>query len=1256
MLTVTEGRRVAPQYGSTQSSSNSATLNALAVPVPEDRLGEYERSDAPRQRSGHLMQVKLSHSSPRQKRETLTADAERRRADFPAPADAKKADASLQKTLTHWLITGQLKANPVPAHSSIKPFTDAFRDAVHEPSVQAWFKSKGLDVSTVRVFSDGVVGTVMVDGVKIARRFTTTDGSGWWEVGAKVTEAVKTLSPDDFGVLLPDPQTGAFFHADVILGFYGVKVPNDPRDRKLFGERLKNNGWPTITDEKRLQWGQQFRRSLQKNDDIEFRSQMASQLLALAKDKDPEGALDLSDVRANVHPESTLVQKSQVPRERFAEWLARPAFKTFMEKVELAANDNVYRIINGTLELQQPGNCWINLQVFLDDEQSEIWTDVNPDEQSKLRGDYHQLVEMSKGTGSVLYSTPVYDMRQFLVFSGLGAPNTIAQVNSAIGWLTCKLPPMPIGGDYARLSPYAWSPGALSTEDLAVLKSVSTGAGSVAQLLRSYTFVEGFPDDHSFRLQTFFDSPNAIAKAEALARLLNMAEVADGKPLSRDIRHQLLAAAIKASLKDEMPGKPGWIAGYHIYKPSNFGRTLDEVRSEIEVDLRIKGADAKTAPLIAHMVLAQAAPEFLVKPDPNVSAEAPEALKLLPGKVRIGSTPWMNLRLACAMAEKLGGAGSSRSLNLSQALALTRLNPVMAEQEQLFKTLGAQPVLDWAVLSGVIPKRDDGAYSAQNYSTATQAFAEREASIGNAFNSLIVEPPNQTSLLIEQLAVLFPEMTKEEIRTFRLQQHQVGSVSDGPGPLLTDVILHQQTPEPVLNTLLFPVVSWLNNLVSYTFSHGNVSQETFNERIKRLPTISSLVAPAVDNYLAEARKAQEAVIKLMIVNAPLDVRRILEVADIQVLSLREATGQTLLDDSYDPTSVAEKVGRGGVLIRYDTRVTSPTGGYFEFFPATMKIVKRDDLRENLTIGGAVTEKRVISRLDSYRTALPESFDFQAYKTGDEPRTTIKSDVIIEKAGPALPGLGLVSWPAPASDYVPDSWASAKTEAIANAILNVTFDAKREQLIEHAKEPTPFQAIRSFPFGSHKVFSRISLRTVLSMLPFVGAIADISEGKVGAGVQGLLIDFASFVVTGGIASARSFFKGLKAIVPFSNRAFTMRELQGAVPFIRSLFNPLDGALDVLRAAQRGLAGQFCSIGPGLYMTATALERVRWGLGAYGQMGANLDTEPYPGSRLGVSQNRMLYAVQEGGEWFAIDPVTRTPTGTPLRDFKAEASVD
>ena len=480
-----------PSHVPTKHAAESEPRTPIA-PLSQDSSGETQHpSDAPfpRRLEGQLTQARFEQAPVRHKRENSSNKSEPPTEDgrinlaFPQSADARKADVELQKILTYGLISGETKDDPVPQNASIKPFIDAFINAAREPQVQAWFEAKGLDVSTVRVFSDGVEGTVLVNGKKVTQKFTGIDTSGWNEVGAKLTEAANRLSPQSRGVLLPDKVTQRLHDLDAVFNFYGVRLPREESEQSLLGQLLHTAGWPALTDEQYFSWRQQFGQLQQKISDIDSRSSLASQLQTLIENAPEGGTLNLGDQLATVRPESTLAQKSQVLRERFAEWLAMPAFKTFIEKLGYGDADQVYRVFDGVLEVRQPDNKWFPISVFLEDEINKVGVGGSPAEKlanSALESQFKQLVEQSRSVGNTLYSQPMYDARQLLAFYGLGNPDALAQVTAAIGALTNNLPPSP--ARWTLSTPLPENPDRASTDTVlgnALVRGLKSGYGSL---------------------------------------------------------------------------------------------------------------------------------------------------------------------------------------------------------------------------------------------------------------------------------------------------------------------------------------------------------------------------------------------------------------------------------------------------------------------------------------------------------------------------------------------------------------------------------------------------------------------------------------------------------------------------------------------------------------------------------------------------------------------------------------------------------
>ncbi|WLH92842.1 hypothetical protein PSH87_13105 [Pseudomonas sp. FP453] len=1187
---------------------------------------------------------------------------------FPASDVAQSADVTLQENMVHWLNTGHAKEELIPPNASISSFLEMYDQAIKEPPIQAWFKSKGLKLSTVRVFSDSVVGVVVVNGKQSFQRFTTTDGSGWWEVSAKVSALHKVLSPNDLGIpVAPGPTQGPV-PRDVVLDFYGVKPPLNEKAAPRLGKQLQQEGWPGISQAQRAQWEKQFKQLQQHSGDSAVRERLGAQLQPLIKNKQGGDELTLNEQAIWVEPGSSLDQASTSPREQFVEFLASAAFKAFLGRAGVAGLGSEFRITEGDLQMLRANGQWISLQDSFDADVELMSGHGSANEQAtarKFNEDFDRLVQQSEKAGNALYSTRRYDMRQTLAYYAPDVPQTVGQMRAALQWFNTKLPSPPLAGDYAGMTPYVQTEGSLSSSSLETMKAASAG---VMSLLKGFSgrpsFGQSFHDPDR-QLADFFDSSKAIAKADEIAKALKLYSVAEGQALSRAERHQLLATALKLSVDATMPGVAGQVAGYSLYQPGNLGRSLKEVRDDVEMHLESKGVDAGLTPLVAHLFLAQSAPEMLVKADTRVPEDARQVLNQDPQNVKVGSTGWLELRQGCAIADTLSGPGSSRLMNFTQVMALSRLDASGPNQEYLQKSLATKPLLDWGVMAGIFPATADGHYSPGDYKAAAQAFTEREDQTRDAFNTLTSEPPTQTTVLIKELVRLFPEMTEEELRTFKLEldtdvkydSRQHGHMETRQ-PLLTDVILTNQVDDDPL-LLLDRLVNYLvSGEKKYKFNHPKISQATFLERIKQLPKIKPLVAPAVDQYIADTRVAQATALKLMLAQLPLEDRRALESGKIEFFSVRKETGEALEDDQGPDSKVASNRGTHGLLLRYETGLVTPWFGYYEVFPGSMQMVKRTDLPDRLPLGGETKAGRKPHGPFAYvqtpfQRGTEQPFDFDAYSTGSPPKPGAKSMVIIEKTATELPATTEI-----ASRRVPNTFSSNKTARMVETFLAHSFDGKRDALLEHANQPTTLHSRRTYPFASGKMFSSENARLMLRLIPFVGAVFDFAQGKVAEGLTGLLIDFASFIATGGLVGARQFFSGMKMLIPFSRKAFSMAGLKGAGSFFMSVFNPLAGAVDVLKAGPKSLAatrkilmGEAARVGPGIYMINTIMEKIRWIIGAKDTpfTGIAPSAGQWPGSRFGTSQNREMYAIQKNGQWYAIDSTTLRPTGAPLAQF-------
>jgi len=137
------------------------------------------------------------------------------------------------------------------------------------------------------------------------------------------------------------------------------------------------------------------------------------------------------------------------------------------------------------------------------------------------------------------------------------------------------------------------------------------------------------------------------------------------------------------------------------------------------------------------------------------------------------------------------------------------------------------------------------------------------------------------------------------------------------------------------------------------------------------------------------------------------------------------------------------------------------------------------------------------------------------------------------------------------------------------------------------------------------------------------------------------------------------RGVKKLVLFNGKSFSLPGLKGTAPLLRSLFNPLDGTIDVFKsgsktvdALRKIMNGEVARMGPGLYMPTTAFEKCRWAVGVQGCLfpGGIRSFRAVSGARTGNVGALEVQAIQKNAGWYAINPSTGEPEGAPLKHFR------
>ncbi|QLG93254.1 hypothetical protein HZF02_15355 [Pseudomonas yamanorum] len=1178
--------------------------------------------------------------------------------------DRNAADATLAERLSAAMTRGHSMVQ-VPAGSTLSPALTVYQQLLNQPCVQDWIKSTGLETTSLTVHKDFIQGYVKRDGVYTAVKFTTSDDSGWWQASVKLRGIRELLDPADQGLSYVGDDDH-WMPRDVVMQAFGLQAPDSQQDIDLLISRLRTEGLSLSADDlsHRAAALDCVRQAI---GDLQEREALADQLSLLAADLPDEGPVDWSEQSVSLSSDSLLPKDDQTARERLQRFTELPQMRELLRQEGADRFDLPFRVSQGKFERLTPVGGWRNLTHYVEG--------VEP-----LKREFSALVDVSAPLGNALYSTPRYDMRQLVDFKGLGSPRTAGETRNIIQWLRTALPPAPSLGDYAGLMGLEWAPGQLTEGDKSTLGSLArtrlAGAQSRGFIVLSGKTPQELRTDTAKHLDNLLNSPDALAFGEQLGRAVNWYGASHGGPgLSKEVRQQLVIAAIKLHVDPDMPGKPGEVAGYEIYQPANMGRSLDAVRADIEKHLHEKkGVDPKMAVLAAHVCLGQAAPEFLVR-------DVPEA-------VHIGTPAWMELRLGCAMADSQA-PGTSRGMNEEQITMLTTLGPTSQAQQTLMQLQGLKIMADWGVLNGVIRERSDGEYSRYDLRDASQAFFKQREEASAAFTKAATPLPTRESLAIKELLRAFPGTTSDELRAMTVQIADVQvrrnmAVSEPrTRSIIETYMTGDLTPGKWVLTRDVPILQ--GRPAATAMQHYQTPEAPAHKRteldtlIRRLPKLDGLLETAVNDHRKSLQGAYATKLKLMIAELPLADRQALELGTVELFTLRSETGENAPEETREQRDVAR--GRQCTLMRVEH---NGQVHYYEVF-AKGKIIKRGDLPRSLKLNGVIRQEsdlRKTDRLIPFHRGGDQPFDFAAYCSGSDPRSGHSSPgVIIERLGVSLSGRVLPSNAMPQT-FVPNSYSSQKTSSIANRIAQGNFYETQGSMLERAREPLALEKHREAIAREHGI--------LLGLVPFVGAYQAFAAGDIGNGMASLALDLVGLAIGAG-AQARALIRSARALAPnpltriigrlgssvspalpkiawakpavaFSDRAFDF--VKQTVLFASAAFNPVDGYSAMVKAATKGLlklpqlitraAVRLDKVAPYL-LTAEEKLRCYWMVAA-GQSVSRPKVRAVETvvSQAGEYQGTDTRAARDNGHWYAIDLRSGQPFGTPLAGFAVTAS--
>lgn len=249
---------------------------------------------------------------------------------------------------------------------------------------------------------------------------------------------------------------------------------------------------------------------------------------------------------------------------------------------------------------------------------------------------------------------------------------------------------------------------------------------------------------------------------------------ASGPRASPEFIEQLLIAAMLLDLDPEANGAGTTFAGFDLYSPSYVQAQPSQVGTDLQTHLaeRFK-LDTLLAPLIAEMVLAGLAPQYLVRD--------------VPSTLYLGTPGWVVLTQAVNLAENLV-AGSSRVMTYEHLLRFSPASDLTPQFQSLHADLNVDPVLTWALMNGVVRRNADGSLDQEAVSQAIQHYNQYSDMLAKALRDINEPIPRRKALALKELQARVPDCDPQEL----LVKHRGSRTGGGAKVSVLDLYMSDQ--------------------------------------------------------------------------------------------------------------------------------------------------------------------------------------------------------------------------------------------------------------------------------------------------------------------------------------------------------------------------------------------------------------------------------------------------------------------------------
>ena len=875
------------------------------------------------------------------------------------------------------------------------------------------------------------------------------------------------------------------------------------------------------------------------------------------------------------------------------------------------------------------------------------------------------LIDIARQAKGYIWPDSVVTLDQWLKFHDLELPKNIAEAQNLIDYFEFD-PAVDDFGDYWGHLDSADGAAALLLEEQrdAIAQATRKILGSGRQLIDELCRVTGLTfaaqENVAAGLVQLVRHDAAQAYAKKYIEELGWFGAKPGQQVSTEDLGQVLITVMLVQLIKSVGSVHlrKSVGDMHLYAPHNVERSSSIVRQELQDFLHAKGwVTPSCAALASHMLLANIAPEFIVK-------EVPTSLVL-------GSIEWVSFCRGVGLVEAVS-KGACRVLSYSQIMAYASLEPVSTELAHLRNLAMIDPIVDWALINEVESRQALG--QAEKPTTerailAFQQYTEHYRLLANVYSKPL---PSRAGIARAAVERVTPDC---DFREDKILYHRPGLYASPTAMSMVDLHMsgdlvteqwdlrgvfknHNQYGAPNLHAAI------TNQKRPDLYDPSVESIYSRFPRLRRLKPNNIEFHRQLNEHLVEFNNALATNVKLALAHMlPFDREAFLRgtitfftVRDYAWLTTSIRMGGLFSFDTHAETQTTKDAatGRFGIVMCAWHRNTVTC---YELFTV------RGEIRKNIALGELINNTGKLhgpARMDfngdpkeHVTPALKESLPIklECYTLGlEDDLSSLGSSAIIEK-------LGVLAAPAdlghrPQSVY--QSFSHPQCVRIAEFIVTHHPFMTFAELRETATLATELEQER-------KTGDENGTYIVNLMLPFKSCVEQIATGEkhlVIEGIQSCVLD--AMALGGGLAAAGSKAATISAKA-ISNAAKAARLTKLAFTTAISVINPLDDVPSVLRGTGRLVhrgALQFSRQAQEILVLAKSqLGKLHGSHKSYDLISATSNAHIGQGTwrpRGSVADAMIAAAARSDFQWYALDRRGK-PWGKALQGFTFESPV-